>query len=102
VIIHFPEGGFARTRKGEDVWQSAVRLPDKAIIGTAGAGDAFAAGVLWGLHESWETPKALQSGVCLAAACLSDPTTTGGIKPLANCLAIGKKYGFRASLDSGD
>ena len=21
VVIHFPEGGFARTRKGDDVWQ---------------------------------------------------------------------------------
>jgi hypothetical protein len=23
VVIHFPEGGFARTRKGDDVWQSS-------------------------------------------------------------------------------
>jgi len=27
VVIHFPEGAFARTRKGEDVWQSSLRLP---------------------------------------------------------------------------
>ena len=37
VIIHFPEGAFARTRKGEDVWQSALKLPPKYIAGTAGA-----------------------------------------------------------------
>ncbi|MDQ6631622.1 MAG: carbohydrate kinase family protein, partial [Verrucomicrobiota bacterium] len=51
VVIHFPEGGFARTRLGEDIWQSSLKLPEKYIAGTAGAGDAFCAGVLFGLHE---------------------------------------------------
>src|SRR5439155_21986007 len=50
VVIHFPEGAFARTRKGEDAWQSSLKLPPKYIAGTAGAGDAFCAGVLLGLH----------------------------------------------------
>jgi sugar/nucleoside kinase (ribokinase family) len=50
VVIHFPEGAFARTRKGEDFWQSSLKLPPKYIAGTAGAGDAFCAGVLMG-HE---------------------------------------------------
>src|SRR5436305_13893615 len=36
VVIHFPEGGFARTRKGEDVWQRSLKLPQKHIAGTAG------------------------------------------------------------------
>ena len=49
VVIHFPEGAFARTRKGEDFWQSSLKLPPKYIAGTAGAGDAFCAGVLYGL-----------------------------------------------------
>src|SRR6185369_11161807 len=57
VVIHFPEGGFARTRKGEDVWQSSLNLPEKYIAGTAGAGDAFCAGVLLGLHEGWELKR---------------------------------------------
>src|SRR2546421_6867745 len=38
VVIHFPEGGFVRTRKGEDIWQSSLKLPEKYIAGTAGAG----------------------------------------------------------------
>src|SRR5439155_24013931 len=53
VVIHFPEGAFARTRKGGDVWQSSCKLPSRYIAGTAGAGDAFSAGVLRGLHEGW-------------------------------------------------
>src|ERR1051325_3990414 len=99
VVIHFPEGAFARTRKGEDFWQSSLKLPDKYIAGTAGAGDAFCAGVLLGLHEDWDLPKALQAGVCLAASSLSDPTCTGGAKALNACLALAKKYGLRPSLE---
>jgi sugar/nucleoside kinase (ribokinase family) len=102
VVIHFPEGGFARTRKGEDVWQSSLNLPDKYIAGTAGAGDAFCAGVLLGLHEGWELKRCLEAGVCAAAASLSEPTCTGGMKPLAACLALAKKYKFRPHLDPGD
>ena len=100
VVIHFPEGGFARTRKGEDAWQSSVKLPDKANAGTAGAGDAFCAGVLLGLHEGWELDKCLQTAVCAAAASLSDPTCTRGMKPLNAVLALGKKYGFRRALET--
>jgi len=102
IVIHFPEGGFMRTRRGEDVWQSSVKLPDKAIVGAAGAGDAFCAGVLWGLHEAWDLPQCLKTAVCLAAACLTDATTTRGLKPLAACQALGKKHGFRPPLEPAD
>jgi sugar/nucleoside kinase (ribokinase family) len=99
VVIHFPEGGFARTRKGEDVWQSSLNLPDKYIAGTAGAGDAFCAGVLLGLHEGWELQRCLEAGVCAAAASLSEPTCTAGMKSLGTCLALTKKYKFRPPLE---
>lgn len=102
VVVHFPEGAFARTRKGDDVWQSSLKLADKNIAGTAGAGDAFCAGVLLGLHEGWELDQCLQTAVCLAAASLSDPTCTGGIKPLNACLALGKKFGYRPALEPND
>lgn len=99
VVLHFPEGAFARTRKGDDVWQSSVKLPQKMIAGAAGAGDAFAAGFLLGIHEGWETKRCLEAGVCVAAACLADPTCTGGVKLLAASLALGKKYRFHPPLE---
>jgi sugar/nucleoside kinase (ribokinase family) len=102
VVIHFPEGGFARTRKGEDAWQSSLKLPDKAIAGTAGAGDAFCAGVLLGLHEGWDLSRCLLTGVCVAAASLSHPTCTQGVKSLEASLALAKKHGFRPALNAGD
>jgi sugar/nucleoside kinase (ribokinase family) len=102
VVIHFPEGAFARTRKGDDYWQPSLKLPDKFIVGAAGAGDAFCAGVLLGLHEGWELDRATQTGVALAAASLSDATCSGGVKPLRSCLALAKKYGYRPSLEPSE
>jgi sugar/nucleoside kinase (ribokinase family) len=99
VVVHFPEGGFARTRKGEDFWQSSVNLPARYIQGTAGAGDAFASGVLWGLHEGWDLPRCLQTAMALAAACLTEPTCTGGIKALSHSLGLGKKHGYLPALE---
>jgi len=102
VVIHFPEGAFARTRKGDDVWQSSLKLPAKHIAGTAGAGDAFCGGVLLGLHEGWELQRCLLTGVCLAAASLSDATCTAGVKSLNHSLALARKFGFNRSLDRTD
>jgi sugar/nucleoside kinase (ribokinase family) len=99
VVIHFPEGALARNRRGEDVWQSSLKLPARYIAGTAGAGDAFAAGVLWGLHEGWELKRCLLTGVCIAAASLSHPTCTAGVKSLSRSLALARKFGFQPKLD---
>ena len=97
VVIHFPEGGFARTRGAQDYWQSSLRLPKKYIKGAAGAGDAFCAGVLLGLHEGWDIQRSLFTAVCAAAANLAEPTCTGGMKSLRSVLALGKKYKTRPS-----
>jgi sugar/nucleoside kinase (ribokinase family) len=102
VIIHFPEGGFARTRKGEDFWQPSLKLRAGYIGGMAGAGDAFCAGCLMGLHEGWDLPRSLLAAVCAAAASLSHPTCTAGVKSLKSALALGKKFGFRPALDRGE
>jgi sugar/nucleoside kinase (ribokinase family) len=99
VVIHFPEGGFARTRKGEDFWQSSLNLPPKYIAGTAGAGDAFCAGVLYGLHEGWDLGQSLKTAVCAAAASLSHPTCTEGMKDLQTCLALAKRFRPRPALE---
>ena len=102
VVIHFPEGAFARTRKGEDFWQSSFKLPFDYIAGTAGAGDAFCAGVLLGLHEGWDLQKCLLTGVCIATASLADATCTHGVKSLASSMALARKFKFNRSLQPDD
>ena len=102
VVVHFPEGAFARTRKGEDFWQPSLKLPPKHIAGTAGAGDAFCAGVLYGLHEGWDLQRCLLTGVCIAAASLADATCTAGVRTLNTSLALARKFGFAPRLDGND
>ena len=96
VVVHFPEGGCALGRDGAWDEHGSVRLPADYIVGAAGAGDAFTAGALLGWHEGLPVAEWLRYGVCMAAANLSDETCTGGMKPLAECLALGERYGFRS------
>lgn len=101
-IIHFPEGAYALSASGQECWQASLHLPKGYITGTAGAGDAFCAAVLLGLHEDWPLQHSLLAGVCTAAASLSDPTCTAGIGPLDRCLALAQQFGFANQLDNAE
>jgi len=94
VIIHFPAGALARGRNGDEALQGSVKVEADQIAGTAGAGDAFAAGVLLGLHDEKDIEECLRMAVCAAASNLFDPTCTGGIKTLKECLQKGDELGF--------
>lgn len=96
VILHFPEAVYACNSNGEGVWQAALRIPPSAIKGAAGAGDALAAGVLWGLHESWPMEKGLRLGVCAAAASLFHASCSEAVPPVKAALALGQQYGFQS------
>lgn len=96
VVIHLPEGTYARSVNGVEVWQGRVRLPSELIIGAAGAGDAFAAGLLLGFHDAVPIQQCLNFGVCAAAASLRSATTSASVTRLDECLALGEKYGYLA------
>jgi sugar/nucleoside kinase (ribokinase family) len=95
ALIHFPAGALAAGANGHELAQGSVKLPQAHIAGTAGAGDAFAAGVLLGLHQQAPMELALRYGVCVAAASLTDATCSLGVKPLSECLLYGERFGFR-------
>ena len=46
VILHCQQGAIAVSAQGEVVQQHSVKVPKEDIVGSTGAGDAFAAGVL--------------------------------------------------------
>jgi sugar/nucleoside kinase (ribokinase family) len=94
VVVHFPAGACACSAAGECVWQPAVKMPAGDIGGTAGAGDALAAGVLLGLHEGWPMARALELGVCAAAASLRHPTCSESVEQSEACLELGRRFGF--------
>lgn len=76
-ILHSPQLSLWKTRRRE-IWTPVQPIPNSEIVSAVGAGDAFASGVLHGLHEGWSPQKSVDLGNELAAACLRAPTATGG------------------------
>lgn len=95
VVIHFESGAVVADRSGEVVAEGSLRLPPNFIVGATGAGDAFAAGYLHGIHESLPTRERLRLAMCTAAACLTHPTPSLGLRPVAECLKFAQEFGFR-------
>lgn len=95
VIIHFPVGVLAVHKDGRKVFQPSIKVPDELIVGAVGAGDAFAAGVLNGLHSNHTIEECLTLGVCAAASSLFASTSSDGLLPAIDCLKLSKKYGYR-------
>lgn len=96
VFLHYEHGVIAMNRKKETIYQPGIFLPVEKINGTVGAGDAFAAGLLLGIHEDFEIKKCLELGVCAAATCLLSPTCSDGILPYEDCLSFAVEYGYRS------
>lgn len=95
VTIHFPEGAIAVPRDGAAVFVPSVQVPADAIVGPNGAGDAFAAGFMYGLHENWAIEQSLWLGHAAAACSLRTAGTTDGIVGWKECLAVAEAWGRR-------
>lgn len=94
AAIHLPEGAVARDAEaGRTVRAPSLRLPEGFVKGTAGAGDAFCAGTLLGLHEGESVARALEFGHAAAAVSLRHPTCTGGMTTLEEALALARELG---------
>lgn len=95
AVVHFPAGSLAAAPDGRTWRQGSVRLEPAQVRSTTGAGDAFAAGVIFGLHEGWSVQACLRLGAAAAAACIQDPHTSNGILPASACLEKADAAGFR-------
>lgn len=95
VVLHFPHGAIAFSKEREYLYQPSLKVSTAAIKGTVGAGDAFATGVLYGVHEGFSMQKSLLLGVCTAASCLFESTCSDGILPLDQTLVLADQFGFR-------
>ncbi len=73
----------------------SVNVPREDIVGSVGAGDAFYAGVLFGLHEDWPLQACLELGNAAAATSLASATTSAAIRPYTECLSYAAKCGVR-------
>ncbi len=87
VILHTPTLTLWHERDAEPVWVKPEPVPPDEIISTVGAGDAFCAGVLLGLHDGWDPKRALELGNLIAKASLAGRTATDAIAPLSTLLS---------------
>lgn len=98
IVVHFPLGAIAVTRDGAVARKPSVRVPKEAITGSVGAGDAFAAGMLFGIHEGWPLDHSLALAHASAAASLRALSTTGAVESWQACLRLAEQWGWREAL----
>ncbi len=94
ATIHTEFGAVSASADGENGVQPSLNLPVGYSQGATGAGDAFAAGLLHGLHENLSLAERLHLAVCTAAASLSHPTPSQGLRPMGECLALASQFGY--------
>ncbi len=97
LVAHHPAGAVALYRANPDQAPSVVQtrsfsLPFELVKGSAGAGDAFAAGVLYGVHENWPLQQTLELAHAVAAASLRAADTVSAVGTAAECLAFARQY----------
>ena len=97
VVVHFPAGALAVMRDGSSVLVPSVAVPPDVIVGPNGAGDAFAAGFLYGQHEGWPLERGLWLGHAAAACSLRTAGTTDGVESWQTCLALADGWGRRSA-----
>ena len=73
--------------------QGSVKIPAAQIVSSVGAGDAFAAAVLYGMHECASIETVLRYGVCAAASCLFGAGASDGMRTLEECLRFEHEFG---------
>jgi len=95
AAIHFPEGAVAVDAEGNLHAQPSVRWPGSRIVSAVGAGDAFAAGLVYALHEGWPVARGLKLAVSVAAVCLGSLDTNATIGTWQACEAETRPYGYR-------
>jgi sugar/nucleoside kinase (ribokinase family) len=82
IVIHYPEGAIWADKNGGIYQVKSLNIPVEKIVGSAGAGDAFCAAVLYGIHEKWDPKETISIACATAATCLSAANTVDGVKSL--------------------
>jgi sugar/nucleoside kinase (ribokinase family) len=95
IAVHFPEGALVGARDGARFAGGSVAIPADQIVSVNGAGDGFAAGFLYGLHQGWAIERCAALAHAAAAASMRALSTTAGVAPWADCLALAQRWGYR-------
>ena len=92
LVIHAPEGGWAMTAKGDLYHVPSLKLPPGYIKGSVGAGDAFAAGMLYSLYRKFPLEVCLRNANTSAAFSLGGFDSCSGMKEYKDFEEFYKKH----------
>jgi sugar/nucleoside kinase (ribokinase family) len=95
VVIHCEHGAIMAAADGSTAAQAALQLPEGFVQGATGAGDAFAAGYLYGQHQELPAEHCLNLGVCVAAASLRHASPSQGVGNVEDCLHLADQFGVQ-------
>ncbi|MFK7891319.1 MAG: carbohydrate kinase family protein [Granulosicoccus sp.] len=95
VTVHYPMGAICVTRDRQVHNRASYDIPQSLVAGTVGAGDAFASGFLYGMHENQSIGESLTIGHAVAAASLRSPNTVDAVESLAACKAFAQGFAKR-------
>lgn len=100
VIIHMPEGSYwlAKNRK-KGIWHPSLDIPKDFFKAACGAGDAFCAGILVGLHKEWKQLETQKLATACAAATINSRHNSAGIMPIKQTLNLTEKFGLRGTIE---
>lgn len=85
VIIHTTDLALWQSQT-DTTWAIPDPVDPARIVSPVGAGDAFCAGVIWGVYHGWTRVQSMALGHRAAAAALRGATATDGIPPIAELL----------------
>jgi len=91
VVVHSPEAAIAISCDGHVKYRQSVKINPQEIKSSVGAGDAFAAGTLYGIHQGWSIDKSLELAHAVAAISLKSATTVGSVEEVDRCLQFAKQ-----------
>lgn len=94
IVMHFRAGAIALGREGDFATAPSVNIPRELIVSANGAGDAFAAGLLYGIHEGWRVPAALELAHATEAMSLMGLSTCAAVQSHEACLGQARIWGL--------
>ena len=94
AAIHAPEGGWALSRTSGFAHVPSVAIPGERIKGHVGAGDAFCAGMLYGICQGFDLTHALVTAAGTAACSLTEANATDGLRDYAGVLDAIERWGL--------
>ncbi|TYB84330.1 carbohydrate kinase family protein [Oceaniovalibus sp. ACAM 378] len=100
VAVHFPEGAVAIRDSGELTTQPSVKVRPETVVGTNGAGDAFAAGFFCGLNKELSLAASLRLAHASATASLRSVDTYGAMVFMQQCLTLAEESGWNPAIQT--